>query len=309
MVDRINKKAPIVFISYSWESEEHNKWVKKFADELIENGIDVRLDRYDISFGDRLPYFMEKQITESDYVLIICTEEYKRKADNREKGVGYESHIISDELYNKHNDKKFIPVLKQGNFSTAIPVFLGGKYAVDLSGENIDEDNFKDLLTTIFGMRKKPKLGKQPTFLKDYEEKRDEQDDIRIDGIIIDEVTLPRNDGERGLALYAIPFRLSKTPSELWKRIFIENWNCPPRFTTMHRPGIARVYLNKIVLDGTTIEEVKKFHRDTLLLCVEETNKKVKEIETKEEQLRRKKQEEKEQHYKNVKEISSNIKF
>lgn len=26
------------------------------------------------------------------------------------------------------------------------------------------------------------------------------------------------------------------------------------------------------ILDGTTIEEVKQYHRDTLLLCVEKTN-------------------------------------
>jgi integrase len=37
-------------------------------------------------------------------------------------------------------------------------------------------------------------------------------------------------------------------------------------------PGIARVSGSKIVLDGTTIEEVKKYHRDTLILCVEKAN-------------------------------------
>jgi len=29
----------------------------------------------------------------------------------------------------------------------------------------------------------------------------------------------------------------------------------PPQFSTMHRPGIAKVTGNRIVLDGTTVEE------------------------------------------------------
>ncbi|PCF56803.1 hypothetical protein B5C08_01845 [Staphylococcus delphini] len=40
----------------------------------------------------------------------------------------------------------------------------------------------------------------------------------------------------------------------------------------MHRPGIATVIQDKIVLNGTTIEEVKKYHRDTLIMCVEDSN-------------------------------------
>jgi len=41
----------------------------------------------------------------------------------------------------------------------------------------------------------------------------------------------------------------------------------------MHRPGIARVSGDKVYLDGTTIEEVQKYHRDTLVLALEETNR------------------------------------
>lgn len=41
----------------------------------------------------------------------------------------------------------------------------------------------------------------------------------------------------------------------------------------MHRPGIAEVYGDRIVLNGTTIEEVQRYHRDTLKLALDETNK------------------------------------
>ncbi len=40
----------------------------------------------------------------------------------------------------------------------------------------------------------------------------------------------------------------------------------------MHRPGIASVYGNRVVLDGTTLDEVERYHRDTLKLVVDRAN-------------------------------------
>jgi hypothetical protein len=40
----------------------------------------------------------------------------------------------------------------------------------------------------------------------------------------------------------------------------------------MHRPGIARIRGDRVVLDGTTVEEVERYHRDTLVLAVEAAN-------------------------------------
>lgn len=305
----IENNVPKVFISYSWESKEHSDWVNSLADKLLADGIEAIIDRYDVSPGDRLPEFMESSIKDSDYVIIICTEEYKRKADNREKGVGYESHIISAELYNNHNDRKFIPIIRQGEFNTAIPTYLDGKLAIDLRGNPYNETSYKDLIASIFKVKKKPKVGIRPDYLDEYEPISIEGEDIRIIGIISNEVTLPRNDGTRGSALYRIPFRLSSKPTRIWSKLFLRNWDSPPSFTSMHRPGIARVDSDKIILNGTTIEEVKQYHRDTLILCVEKTNEEEKQIRKREEQIKRKKQEERENHYRNIDDISKDIKF
>jgi hypothetical protein len=35
----------------------------------------------------------------------------------------------------------------------------------------------------------------------------------------------------------------------------------------MHRPGIAILTGDKVYLNGTTVEEVQKYHRDTLKLA------------------------------------------
>ena len=245
---------------------------KSLADKLLSDGIGAIIDSYDVSPGDRLPKFMESSIRDSDYVIIICTEEYKRKANIREKGVGYESHIISAELYNNHNDRKFIPIIRQGDFNTALPTYLDGKLAIDLRVNPFNENYYKDLIATIFNVKKKPKLGIRPYCLDEYEPVSIMGEDIKIEGIITNEVTLPKNDGTRGSALYSIPFKLSSKPTRTWSELFLRNWDCPPRFTSIHRPGIARVESDKIILDGTTIEEVKQYHRDTLILCVEKTN-------------------------------------
>jgi len=91
--------------------------------------------------------------------------------------------------------------------------------------------------------------------------------------VIVDQVTSPRLDGTRGSALYAIPLRLSDYPTAEWSEFFKHTWNRPPSYTSMHRPGIASIQGDRIVLDGTTIEEFKQYHRETLKGVMKETNR------------------------------------
>lgn len=303
---------PTVFISYSQEDDEHKKWVKGLADRLLADGIEVTVDQYDLTLGDRLPQFMEQSVSDVDYVLIICTPTYKSKSDMRKGGVGYEGHIISGELLTKGNERKFIPVIRKGNIGDALPNFLAGKYGIDLTGGKEFENNYKDLVTTIYGAKKKPKVGGQPSYItKAYNrltiEGKDEP--IRILGIITDEVTVPKMDGTRGSALYKVPFRLSRRPSDLWCKLFLDAWRYPPRFSTMHRFGIASVVGDEIVLNGTTVEEVRDYHRETLILCVDEANKKEAEIKRKEQERIEREEMRRKNHYDNVNSIAGEIEF
>jgi hypothetical protein len=107
----------------------------------------------------------------------------------------------------------------------------------------------------------------------DLEDNMTEQvDPIAIVGIIESGVTAPRRDGTPGSDLYAIPFQLSRRPPSEWIRCFLAAWRHPRVFTPLHRPNIARVDGDRIVLDGTTIHEVERVHRDTLLMCVQQAN-------------------------------------
>jgi hypothetical protein len=128
-------------------------------------------------------------------------------------------------------------------------------------------------------------------------------------GVIADEVGEPRNDGTRGSALYAVPFRLSKRVSYDWAQVFEQVWNRPPRFTSMHRSGIASVSGDRIVLDGTTIEEVQRYHRDTLVLCVQETNRIIAEHEHKVRMAEEDRRRRSEEHSARVRNLSGKIKF
>lgn len=297
-----------VFISYSWEGEDHKDWVRHLADSLLENGIDATLDQYDLTLGDRLPQFMEQSITDADHVLVICTPTYKEKSDARKGGVGYEGHIISGELFSNGNERKFIPIIRKGTAQTAMPASLSGKLGIDLKNGPHYASNFSDLLTTLQGTKTKPPIQITRSTSKPTPDIA-EDDPIHILGIITDQVTLPRMDGTYGSALYKIPFRLSRYPSEIWRELFVRNWNDPPKFTTMHRPGIASVAGDEIILDGTTIEEVRDYHRETLMLCVEKTNKEEQAILNERKRIEEQENLRKDRHYSQVKEIAGGISF
>lgn len=299
-----------VFISYAWE-DDVKSWVKEFADRLKSDGVDVHFDQGDLKLGDRLPKYMEEQITLADHVLIICTPTYKRKANKRTGGVGYEGHIISAEMINLSNERKFIPITRKGTFGNALPTFLAGKFGTDLSADNNQyETNYQNLLTTILGKNHKSATHIEPA--SDIDETAafsEENEPIRILGIIKEQVTMPTMDGTPGCALYKVPFRLSRKPSDSWKEFFLQSWRMPSCFTSMHRSNIASIYEDEIILDGTTIEEVRDYHGKTLNLCVEEANEREQAYLEKQQQLSELKEQKRKQHFSKVAKIADELTF
>ena len=132
-----------------------------------------------------------------------------------------------------------------------------------------------------------------------------EQEPIKIVEVVAEDVGAPRNDGSPGSALYEVPFLLSRQPSEQWAQFFVDAWNRPPEFTSMHRPGIARVEGDRIILDGTTIEEVERYHIKTLKLAVERANELVVQWRSRVQQGKTSEG----QHRRHVKEVAKRLKF
>ncbi|KKK78010.1 hypothetical protein LCGC14_2847860, partial [marine sediment metagenome] len=231
------KENPTAFISYSWDNQEYKTWVKSIASKLRADGIDVKLDQWEVVPGDQLPDFMEKSIREADYVLIFCTPNYKNKSEKREGGVGYEGDIITGELFQKQNQRKFIPVLCRGEWDESAPSWLFGKYYIDLKSDVNIENNYQDLITTIFNIREMaPPVGQKSSkgTNKKFYPKNENQDytEIRIKGILVDEVGEPLNNGTPGSGLYKVPFELNRIPDYKWSQLFKQTWDKPPSWTS-----------------------------------------------------------------------------
>jgi hypothetical protein len=165
----MNKDAngiPSAFISYSWDSDDHKRWVRQLAEKLRAQGVNVILDQWHLKIGGDRTHFMESNIKTSDFVVIVCTPIYAEKANSRGGGVGYEAMVITSQLAQDILQLKFIPVLRSGQWTdSAIPVWLGGKIGVDLRGDPYDPKEYDYLLRTLHKAHDPaPPIGQRPAF-------------------------------------------------------------------------------------------------------------------------------------------------
>lgn len=163
--------APKVFISYSWTSDEYADWVRGLAAKLRDNGVDVILDRWRLRPGQDKYAFMEQMVTDPEIkkVVLLCDKRYAERADRREGGVGTESTIISQEIYNQVGQEKFIPVVTERGPDGEIylPTFIKSRIYIELSDHNLFERGYEDLLRALTGRpaSEEPPLGKPPAYL------------------------------------------------------------------------------------------------------------------------------------------------
>ncbi len=167
----MSDKRKTVFISYSWDSSEHQEWVLNLAKYLMSKyGLDVILDQFELSAGKDLTYFMESSIEKADKVLVILTPNYKSKSEERKSGVGYETSMITQEIFESPVSKvKFIPVLREGTLAKSTPKFLKSKLYHLMTDDNFYINKLFELSRIIYEqpLIEKPKLGKIPDFSND----------------------------------------------------------------------------------------------------------------------------------------------
>ena len=167
--------TPKVFISYSWTTQQHQEMVKEWADRLLADGVDVILDIYDLKEGHDKNAFMEKMVADKDvtHVLVICDKGYTEKANARKKGVGTESQIISQEVYEQVEQSKFIPIVTefQDDDTPFLPTFLKSRIWIDFSSSESANSNWERLVRLLYGkpIHEKPKRGSTPAFLDEVE--------------------------------------------------------------------------------------------------------------------------------------------
>jgi len=139
-----DEKPPKVFISCSHDTPVHFDRVLKLSDTLREWGIDCHIDQYELAPADWVRW-MERRIREADFVVIVCTETYRRFNGQEEAGKGlgvrHEGGVISAELYNRQTETaKFIPVVFSFIDAGHIPTQLQNTHRHLIDLEQVETD-------------------------------------------------------------------------------------------------------------------------------------------------------------------------
>lgn len=164
--------SPKVFISYSWKPFTNKQKVIQLAERLTSNSVHVILDDWDLKEGQDKYKFMEQMVNDPEVkrVLLICNKEYAEKANKKTGGVGIESLIVSDEIYSQAEQTKFIPIVFEydENNKPCVPTFIKTRIFIDLSNDEVFEDNYELLMRNIFDkpLSRRPPLGTPPPYIQ-----------------------------------------------------------------------------------------------------------------------------------------------
>ena len=143
--------VPLVFISYSHDSPEHVDRVLVSSDRFRAEGVNCRIDQYEQSPEEGWPLWCARQVKDSAFVLVACTETYLRRFNAEEtpqigRGGTWEGHIITQELYETQGrNTKFIPIIFSKDDGRFIPVPLKGATRYELP------DNYGQLYRRLTG--------------------------------------------------------------------------------------------------------------------------------------------------------------
>lgn len=152
---------PRVFISYSWDSPEHKLWVESFAQELRKSGIDARLDAWRDE-SQSIDDFMMVELERADFILAICTPQFKKKIVENAEGIATASgfEIGTAAALRRMGGKDVIPVLRAGEWTEAAPSNLLSYRFYDFTQSDVGEE-FTQLRDRLLGhTRRPPELGR-----------------------------------------------------------------------------------------------------------------------------------------------------
>ena len=124
-----DRRHPTAFISYTHETREHDHRVRDLAERLISHGVDCRLDLFEVSPPDGWTAWMRRQLEDSDFCIVVCTETYTRRfltpeASGTGRGATYEGKLIRALLYRAGHNRGIIPVIFGAADRSHIPLEL-----------------------------------------------------------------------------------------------------------------------------------------------------------------------------------------
>jgi hypothetical protein len=84
---------PKVLIVYSHDSPDHVARVRQLADSLRRDGVNVQIDQYHLLPKEGWSSWLEQQLGEATFVLLVCTELfYRRFRGDNASGIGLGAH-------------------------------------------------------------------------------------------------------------------------------------------------------------------------------------------------------------------------
>ena len=168
-IDQTSEAIISVFVTYSWDSEEHNEKAIAFTNFLRDNGFYAEIDKMIIQDESAKDFkiMMHKGMTDFKKVIVILSAGYKEKAEAFKGGVGNEYLLILKDI--EENPNKYILISFEGFKNEIVPLFFKSREIIDLSEDNENERQklfaklldkkqyeFSDVATTLpdVGVRK-----------------------------------------------------------------------------------------------------------------------------------------------------------
>jgi len=174
----MEQKEPIqpkVFISYSHDSEEHKDWVLQLATRLRSNGVDVILDRWNLKLGSDVASFMERELSKSNRIICVCSDNYVKKVNEGKGGAGYEKQIITAEYITDQNTNWVIPLIKNNLGDKKTPTFLAGRLYIPFDEPLMYDTKYEELLRDLLDepILPIPPIGENPfQTIKDFAQQK-----------------------------------------------------------------------------------------------------------------------------------------
>lgn len=143
----MKKEAPTVFVTYSWEkpngTTDSNMYLREVLDfvcELRKHGYNATLD-LDMYKNTHNWTDIMIQGLQMDKVIVLLSEEYKRKADDwaKETGVKFESHALVERFKHDRQNIILVKLPSQHDISKdqLLPICFPGENVIDLSSSEL----------------------------------------------------------------------------------------------------------------------------------------------------------------------------
>lgn len=142
---------PKIFVSHA--SEDKERFVTNFATKLRENGVDAWLDKWEMLPGDSLvDKIFEEGLKEAQAVIIVLSNYSIKKPWVREE-------LNASIVAKLSKGTKIIPIVLD---DCEVPQSLTSTLWESIPDLKNYDQNFKRVLSSIFGATDKPALGKAP---------------------------------------------------------------------------------------------------------------------------------------------------